>query len=290
MKKILIIGGRGQLGQCLQAELMPDANLNVIFLSSAEADVSSLDSLRKTVDFHKPDVLINCAAYTAVDRAEDEPEQAFLLNEQGPANLADICKEQDAFLIHISTDFVFRGDVTVPLAETVHTDPLSIYGKSKQKGEEVLLSQIPNQCLIIRTSWLYSEFGHNFLKTMLRLSSEKTSVGVVWDQVGTPTYARDLAIFIWTCIEQNTPATGILHFSNEGVASWYDFAAAIFDFSGIPIELLPLKTEDYPAKAIRPRYSVLDKTKAKQVLDIRIDHWAQALKRCLARIDSANSK
>lgn len=285
MKKVLVIGGNGQLGQCLRVVMEDHSGVEAVFMSSSEANILQGETLMEAVSMHQPQLVINCAAYTAVDLAEDEPEKAYSLNAEGVLNLATVCQKQGLFLIHISTDFVFPGDIPLPLDETAVTNPLSVYGKSKLKGENILEAMLPDQSLIIRTSWLYSEFGNNFLKTMLRLAREHDSLGVVCDQVGTPTYARDLANFIWTCVEQDQCPSGILHFSNEGLASWYDFAAAIFDFSGLSVEMRPLRTEAYPTKATRPKFSVLDKTKAKEVVPVKIEHWVQALKRCLTHLE-----
>lgn len=282
MKKILVFGGAGQLGQSLNVECSAFPGLDLTFLSSSEADITQMGSLRKVFDIHTPDAVINCAAYTAVDLAEEEEERAFQINAQGAENLAEACADFGVFLVHVSTDFVFPGDWPEPLKEEDKTGPKSVYGSSKLKGEQSIQARLKDTSLIIRTGWLYSEFGHNFLNTMLRLGKTKDKLGVVVDQVGTPTYARDLASFILSCLDQELYPSGLFHFSNEGVASWYDFAAAIFARSGDTLELRPLRSKAYPTPAERPRFSVLDKSKAKEKLKIDIDHWQRALDRCMA--------
>ncbi|GAA4424865.1 dTDP-4-dehydrorhamnose reductase [Pontibacter saemangeumensis] len=283
MNKAIVIGASGQLGQCLQAVVKEKNAGNFIFLSRKEADIADEDSLRSAFTTHAPAYCINCAAYTAVDKAEDEPEVSRQINRDGVISLSKLCREFGTTLIHISTDFVFSGNSLHPLSETDDTAPVNIYGATKLEGEQAIPGYIPNY-FILRTSWLYSEFGNNFVKTMLRLGREKDELRVIWDQIGTPTYAMDLAEVIFHIIETNNTAYGIYHYSNEGLTSWYDFAKAIFELSHIPVRVVPVRTSEYITKAKRPAFSVLEKTKAKQNLGIKIPHWRESLKTCLSRM------
>lgn len=281
MSKILVFGGRGQLGQSLQAVAGDDERL--VFLSSKEADVCNEIQLAALFTSYKPDIIINCAAYTAVDKAEDEIEKAQLLNTKAPAILAKLCKQYNVELIHISTDFVFAGNKTGWLNELDATEPIGVYGQSKLDGERAI-QQIWEKHFIIRTSWLYAEYGNNFVKTMLRLAKEKEQLNVVADQVGSPTYAVDLAKVIFEIIDFSDRAYGIYHYSNDGVASWYDFAHSIFELSNQIIALSPIPTTAFPTPAKRPAYSVLDKSKIKKQFNIQIPHWRDSLKACLKKI------
>jgi len=228
------------------------------------------------------DVVVNCAAYTNVDKAEDECEIADLINHIGVKNLAETCKERDGFLIHISTDYVFDGTKNTPYTETDKTKPLGVYGETKLRGENAIISS-GCEYVIIRTSWLYSSFGNNFLKTMQRLTAEKESLKVVFDQVGTPTYAGDLSNVIHTIIQKDEAdiKNQIYHFSNEGVCSWYDFAIAINEASGHNCNVQPCHSIEFPSKVTRPSFSVLDKTRIKNVLGIEIQYWHDSLYRCI---------
>ncbi|WP_161891008.1 dTDP-4-dehydrorhamnose reductase [Pontibacter russatus] len=283
MNKAIVIGASGQLGQCLQAVAKEKNAGNLIFLSREEADIADAASLRAFFAAHQPAYCINCAAYTAVDKAEDEPELSRQINRDGVISLSQLCREFGTTLIHVSTDFVFPGTALHPLSETDAAAPVNIYGATKLEGEQAIPGYIAN-FFIIRTSWLYSKFGNNFVKTMLRLGREKDELRVIWDQVGTPTYAMDLAEVISHIMETNNTAYGIYHYSNEGLASWYDFAKSIFELSHISVRVLPVRTSEYITKARHPAYSVLDKSKIKQNLGIEIPYWRDSLKTCLSRI------
>lgn len=271
------------MGQCLQSVVKGKNTDNFIFLSRDEANIAVEDSLRSAFSEYDPAYCINCAAYTAVDKAEDEPERSRLINRDGVISLSKLCQEFGTTLIHISTDFVFPGNNLHPLSETDATAPVNIYGATKLEGEQAIPGYI-NNYFIIRTSWLYSEFGNNFVKTMLRLGREKAELRVIWDQIGTPTYAMDLAHVIFRIIETDNTDYGIYHYSNEGLTSWYDFAQAIFELSHIPVKVVPVRTSEYITKAKRPAFSVLDKTKIKQNLGIEIPYWRDSLKICLSRM------
>jgi len=278
MSKILVLGGQGQLGQALASESAGDGRF--VFLTSEEADITDEEQLKQVFEKHEPTCIVNCAAYTAVDKAEDEPLLAARLNADALLTIAGLCKRYGADLVHISTDFVFEGTQAYPLGEGDLTKPIGVYGKTKLAGEENIQKLVEN-FIIIRTSWLYSEFGHNFAKTMLRLAKERDSIKVVADQVGTPTYARDLAKGILQIINQPDKVYGVFHYSNEGVASWYDFAHEIVDLSGNAVQVAPIKSEEFPTKAQRPSYSVLDKSKIKAAYRLSIPHWRDSLKVCL---------
>lgn len=269
---LLVTGANGQLGNELKP-LLPDA----IFTDSDMLDITNSAAVEKFVRENNIDTIINCAAYTAVDRAESEPEQATFVNSIGPNNLA----KTGAKLIHISTDYVFDGKNYRPYVETDPTDPQSVYGKTKHMGE-VAVMESATTAIIIRTSWLYSSFGNNFVKTMRRLGDERDSLNVIFDQVGTPTYAADLAAAIVQIIPQIKPGQKeIYHFSNEGVCSWYDFAAEIMKVSGLRCVVNPIMGKDYPLPAPRPFYSVLNKAKIRADFGIEIAHWSDALRRCI---------
>jgi dTDP-4-dehydrorhamnose reductase len=283
MSNIVVFGASGQLGQCLKSVALKDRIANIYFLSSSEADISSPEALKKAFETYKPQYVINCAAYTAVDKAEDEQEAALKINKTGVVNLSHACAEHHSILIHISTDFVFKGDKAKPLTEQDETKPISIYGQTKLDGEKAIES-ILNKFYIIRTGWLYSVYGNNFAKTMLRLGAEKEELKIIADQVGTPTYAIDLASTILQIISSGSTAYGIYHFSNEGVTSWYDFAKAIFDLSGSKVKAIPVKTEEYFTKATRPAYSVLDKSKIKKEFNLEIPYWRDSLITCINKL------
>ncbi|MDO1447813.1 dTDP-4-dehydrorhamnose reductase [Rhodocytophaga aerolata] len=283
MHTIVVFGASGQLGQCLQ-KLAREQNLEQInFLSSQQANILDVDTLQKVFAEYKPAYCINCAAYTAVDKAEDEAEQAMKLNRDGVSNLSRLCREQDATLIHISTDFVFSGSHHLPLTESEDTLPINVYGESKLAGEKAVVA-LTQKHFIIRTSWLYSEYGNNFVKTMLRLGKEREQLKVIWDQVGSPTYAMDLATCILSIIKSKTSQYGLYHYSNEGVASWYDFAQAIFELSRMAVKVTPVRSAEYLTKARRPAYSVMDKSKIKRTLGIAIPYWKHSLQTCINRL------
>ena len=272
--KVLITGAKGQLGTEL-SQLLPNAVLTDV----AELDITDLAAVRNFVSQNKIGAIINCAAYTAVDKAEDDIPAANMINVIGPENLAKTgCK-----IVHISTDYVFDGRGYKPYTPDDETNPISVYGKTKRAGELGVLKNAP-EAVIIRTAWLYSPYGNNFVKTMRRLGAERETLNVVADQVGTPTYAADLAGAIVRILPQITKeTTGIYHYTNEGVCSWYDFATAIMAESGLKCHVNPIPTLAYPTRATRPFYSVLDKSKIKETFGIQIPHWQDALKRCLTR-------
>lgn len=274
---VLVIGGKGQLGQALQFISDKYPFISFHFASSAEADIADKNSLHSIFTLLKPDFCINASAYTAVDKAETETEQAYKINVTGAKNLAETCKQFDVPLVHVSTDFVFDGQKQTPYTETDATCPQGVYGLTKLQGEQAIAATF-EKYFIIRTSWLYSAFGNNFMKTMLRVANERDELHVVDDQIGTPTLATDLAEAIIQILQSGKPAYGIYHYSNEGVASWYDFAKEIFNLKDVKIKLNPIPTSAYPTPAKRPKYSVLDKAKIKAVFGIRIKDWKDALK------------
>ncbi|CAM3319002.1 dTDP-4-dehydrorhamnose reductase [Flavobacterium longum] len=274
---VLVTGGNGQLGQALQyvAPDFPDVTFH--FAASSEADITDTGSLSSAFAQIKPDICVNAAAYTAVDKAESEPEKATLINVVGARNLAETCLRYDVTLIHISTDFVFDGQKSTPYKESDTTNPTGVYGQTKRDGEQAI-AQVGGKYFIIRTSWLYSQFGANFMKTMLRLAGERDIISVVNDQIGTPTHAIDLARAIATIIRSGKAAYGIYHYSNEGVASWYDFARKIFEVNDIRVNVKPIPTAEFPTPAKRPAYSVLDKSKIKETFQIEVPDWETSLK------------
>lgn len=282
MNNILVTGTNGQLGHEIQNLSLEYPHHTFTFIDRTILDLSDLSA---TEDFFKDnrfDAIINCAAYTAVDKAESENELADTINHRFVSMLAKIAKRDDSKLIHISTDYVFNGQNHRPYVENDPTDPQGIYGKTKCAGEKAILEICPKNTIILRTSWVYSAYGNNFVKTMLRLGRERDSLGVIFDQTGTPTYARDLASVILEIIpkvDNQTPA--IYHYSNEGVASWYDFAKAIFELSGVTCEVNPITTDQYPTPASRPHYSVLNKSKIKNDFNVAIAYWRDSLQSCL---------
>jgi len=286
---ILVIGASGQLGQELRVAAEGSAQ-HYTFASRSELDVTDQLAIRHFVQDHHIDTIINCSAYTAVDRAEDEPEEADRINHQAVAALAALAKAQGLYLIHISTDYVFAGDSHRPITEEETPRPQSVYGRTKLLGEDAI-RRAGCRALILRTSWLYSTYGANFLKTMCRLMQERQELSIVFDQIGTPTYARDLARFIVSYLEQDkgTRQEGTYHFSDEGVASWYDFAEAIRHRMGYSCQLHPIRSEQYPTKATRPSYSVLDKAKLKRDFGITLPHWQTSLEDCLNQLTSTET-
>ena len=270
--KILITGARGQLARCL-SDLLPDA----LKTDVGELDITDADAVQSYVDSNQVGTIVNCAAYTAVDRAEDDFDTAAKINIQGPRNLA----QTGARLIHISTDYVFDGRGYRPYTPQDPTNPLSVYGRTKREGELAVLEHAQT-AVIIRTAWLYSAYGHNFVQTMRALGTDRSEINVVADQVGTPTFAGDLARAI-TDILPRVPARhrDIYHFTNEGVCSWYDFAVAIMAGSNLSCRVNPIPSSAYPTRATRPFYSVLDKAKIKDTFNISIEHWTKGLARCL---------
>jgi len=283
--KILVLGASGQLGQCLK-KVAAERNISDIsFPSEQDGNILAPDLLELLFSREKPEFVINCAAYTAVDKAEDEIDICRKVNRDGAENIAKICSKFDCTLIHVSTDFVFKGNVPQLLSETDPAEPENVYGLTKLEGENAI-ADVLEKHFTIRTSWLYSEFGNNFVKTMLRLGKERDELGVIIDQAGSPTYAIDLAGAIFDIIHSESSAYGIYHYSNEGVTSWYDFARTIFDISQTEVYVKPVKTVEYVTKAVRPAYSVMDKTKIKNTFGIKIPYWRGSLKTCLERLNS----
>jgi len=285
---ILITGANGQLGNEMRRVSINSKN-RYIFTDVAELNITDKDAIRKMIDGEKISVVVNCAAYTNVDKAEDDETTADLLNNKAVKNIAEACKELDATLIHISTDYVFQGDKNTPRKEDEHTNPMGAYGRTKLAGEESV-KHSGCKYIIIRTAWLYSPFGKNFVKTMRKLTSDKDSIKVVFDQVGTPTYAGDLAAVIYKIIENNMLGkTGFYHFSNEGVCSWYDFAQEICALSGNSCDVEPCHSDEFPSKVQRPSFSVLDKTKIKETFDVKIPYWKESLEKCIKELEEQES-
>ena len=281
--KILITGCNGQLGNEMQ--LLEKENPQHTYYNTdvAELDITNQEAIEAFVEAHQIDGIVNCAAYTAVDKAEDNEALCQLLNAEAPAYLAHAIGKRGGWMIQISTDYVFDGTKHTPYVEDDETCPNSVYGKTKLVGE-LNVQKLCERSMIIRTAWLYSTFGNNFVKTMIRLGNEKPELGVIFDQIGTPTYARDLAVCIMTAINQGV-IPGIYHFSNEGVISWYDFTKAIHRIAGIKdCKVRPLHTEEYPTPANRPHYSVLDKTKIKQTYGIEVPYWEESLAECIKKL------
>jgi len=278
MSKILVTGANGQLGRCLKDQSIKARDMDFIFVSSKELNIENQEAINYFFEKENFDFCINCAAYTAVDKAEVEKDKAFNTNCLGVKYLSMACQKNNVDLIHISTDFVFNGNSSLPYKEEDETFPLSVYGETKLQGEQEIRSRMKNY-YIIRTSWLYSQYGHNFLKTMLRLSQTHKELNIVNDQIGTPTYANDLAQTIFLLINSPETKYGIYHYSNEGRATWFDFAKAIFEENNIKITIKPINTIDYPTPAKRPKYSVLDTSKIKKTLKINIPNWRDRLKK-----------
>lgn len=282
MISVLVTGANGQLGECIKSLQSKYANINFVFTNRVNLDITNYHDLNNYFNSKRFDWCINCAAYTAVDKAESQKSQAYLVNVEGVENLAKITKEKNTKLIHISTDFVFDGDSCKAYTENSKANPLGVYGITKRQGELALMES--NNCFfIIRTSWLYSEYKNNFLKTMLRLEKDRDEISVVSDQIGSPTYAKDLASIILTIISQNSEAYGIYHFSNEGVASWYDFAKAIFNITKSKIYVNPIASFEYPTPAKRPSFSVLNTNKIKKEFSLTIPYWRDSLKEAISK-------
>lgn len=280
---ILVFGGKGQLGQCLKKVADNRGIGGLVYLDELEGNILDSTLLENLFTTYNPTYAINCAAYTAVDKAEDEIELARLINKTGAANVAKVCAQFNTTLIHISTDFVFEGNDPKALNEEDIVEPINVYGLTKLEGE-VAVSELAKKYFILRTSWLYSEFAANFVKTMLRLGAEREELGVIVDQVGTPTYAVDLAGCVLDIINSKSEVYGLYHYSNEGVTSWYDFAKAIFELAKCPVSVKPFKTIEYPTKAARPVYSVMDKSKIKNTFNIQIPYWRDSLAVCIQNI------
>lgn len=286
MSKILVTGANGQLGNEMRKQASASKMNRYVFTDVEELDITNLEAIRLLVHQEEIKLIVNCAAYTNVDKAEDDREMADLINNKAVENLARVCKEADATLIHVSTDYVFSGNKNTPCREDEPTNPLGVYGQTKLAGEK---SVQRSNCkyLIFRTAWLYSTFGKNFVKTMMQLTAQREKLSVVFDQVGTPTYAGDLASLIFDIVERKLydKFSGVYHYSNEGVCSWYDFATEIAAFSGNnSCDIQPCHSEEFPTKVKRPAFSVLDKTKVKVDFNCNIPHWKVSLHKCMEEL------
>ena len=283
MKKIIILGAKGQLGNEFQELEKQFPSFTFFFYDVAEMDIVNKDLVEKGISEIKPDYVVNCAAYTAVDKAETDKELAYAINSEAVRNIAVACAVNGVKFIHISTDYVFDGEASEPYNEDSPVNPFSVYGLSKLHGEKEAL-QADKEVIIIRTAWVYSTYGNNFVKTMLRLMKTKPEIGVVADQYGSPTYARDLAVAIMQIISDGKWVPGIYHFTNDGVINWFDFASEIKKLSGLSCVIHPITTEQYPTPAKRPKYSVLDKTKIQRTFGIKLKNWKESLEDCLRKM------
>tara|TARA_B100000767_G_C19766755_1_gene537930 strand:- start:2589 stop:3452 length:864 start_codon:yes stop_codon:yes gene_type:complete len=286
MNNILVTGGNGQLGSELK-EIAPNyQDYNFLFTDVKDLDITNHTTVAAFIESNNITVIINCAAYTAVDKAESEPELSDAINYLAVANFAQIAKDKNIKLIHISTDYVFDGTNHKPYVETDIPNPQSVYGQTKLDGEQAMQQINPANSVILRTSWVYSKFGNNFVKTMLRLADSRDEISVVADQIGTPTNAADLAEAILTILPKISNETiEVFHYSNEGVCSWYDFAKAIFEIEGLPIKVNPIESSQYPTPAKRPFFSVLNKNKIKKKYKMEVPFWRDALKECLNKVE-----
>jgi len=282
MKTVLVTGSYGQLATCIRDNIDSYPEVKFVFTDLPELDITKKNQVFDFFNNNDFSWCVNCAAYTDVDKAESEKQIAHQVNELGVSNLAHACKEFKAKLIHISTDFVFSGKSSIPYSENDKAEPMSVYGYSKLEGERSIDS-IFNDYFIIRTSWLYSEHGKNFFKTMLNLSKIKNEINIIFDQIGAPTYAGDLVKVILKIIALESDKFGLYHYSNEGVASWYDFAMAIIDENKYKVIVNPIRTGQYPAAATRPKYSVLDKSKIIKAFQIEIPYWRHSLKEVIKK-------
>jgi len=286
--KVLVTGANGQLGSEIKSRVLEFPEFEFLLTDVEELDLTDFDAVQQFCEKEQPAFIVNCAAYTAVDVAETDAELATLINKKVPEFLGKVARLIDAKVIHVSTDYVFDGMACRPYTEADLVDPDSVYGKTKLNGEIALVKEDP-KAIIIRTSWLYSAYGKNFVKTMTKLGEERDELTVVCDQVGTPTYAADLADAILTILKQTANddsnwKAGIYHYSNEGVCSWYDFAKAIHELQEISCSVHPISTEEYPTPAKRPAYSVLDKSKIKRNFGISIPYWRDSLKVCIEKM------
>ena len=280
MKNILITGANGQLGSEIRVASAHFPQFRFFFTDVTELDICNREAVHAYMAENHMDGIVNCAAYTAVDKAEDDAETCYRINRDAVKNLAEAAREYKLDIIHVSTDYVFDGKSYLPYTEVMPVNPSSVYGKSKLEGERILMEICP-EAVIVRTSWLYSSFGNNFVKTMLRLGQERDKLNVIFDQVGTPTYAADLAVALLSILAAGKPAAGIYHYSNEGVCSWYDFTRSIHRLAGISCDLVPIESKEYPVRTPRPHFSVLNKAKIKQTYGIEIPHWEDSLEKCI---------
>lgn len=283
MKTVLVTGANGQLGNSIRQRVAGYPGYAFLFTDVDTLDICDASAVHAYVKEKKVDYVLNCAAYTAVDKAEEDEALCLRINRDAVRNLGEAAHRVGARVIHVSTDYVFDGTNYLPYVETDVTCPASVYGRTKLAGEQALQEACPD-AVIIRTAWLYSEYGNNFVKTMLRLGNEKDEIRVVFDQIGSPTYAGDLAVAILTILEKAEGGSfvpGIYHFSDEGVCSWYDFTVKILQLAGLKARVLPIETKDYPAKAARPHFSVLNKAKIKATYGLTVPHWEESLHACL---------
>ncbi|HWB62644.1 MAG TPA: dTDP-4-dehydrorhamnose reductase [Chitinophagales bacterium] len=280
MLKVLITGAHGQLGSEINFLSSLLETHNFVFTDKDDLDITNAAAVQDLIAGGKYSTVINCAAYTAVDKAESEKEIAYKINADAAGYLAKACSETGAQYVHVSTDFIFDGSIARPLLEDDTPNPLGIYGASKLEGEKLTLANNPH-AIIFRTAWVYSSFGANFVKTILRLCKERESINVIYDQVGSPTYARDLAGAILKVVQSPSPKPGVYNYSNEGVASWYDFAVAIRDMAGLKTKINPIETSQYPTPAARPKYSLLNKKKVKETFGLEIPYWRDSLEQCM---------
>ncbi|WP_418359205.1 dTDP-4-dehydrorhamnose reductase [Sphingobacterium detergens] len=281
--KILLTGANGQLGSEIKDLSNNYSTDSFVFLDREEMPLDDLTKVREVLERLSPDLIVSAGAYTAVDKAESEADLVDIINHQAVAVMARWVVENDRKLIHISTDYVFQGNSSRPLKEEEPTDPINVYGLSKQRAEEAIISSGAD-AVIIRTAWVYSTYGANFVKTMIRLMTEKEEISVISDQIGSPTYAKDLAQAILDIAQSEYWLKGIYHFSNEGETSWYDFALAIQEFVGLDCKINPITTEEYPTPAKRPKYSLLDKAKIRETFELTIPAWKESLSHMLARL------
>ena len=276
MKTVVVTGANGQLGKSIHRVAQDHQEMKFIFTDVAELDITNNEEVNTFFEFNKIDYCINCAAYTSVDKAEDEADKAFLINAKAVKNLAEACKSTETTLIHVSTDFVFDGTKRTPYTEADAPNPLSVYGKSKLQGE-AYIQEIWDKHFIVRTSWLHSEYGNNFVKTMLRLAETRDEISVVNDQIGSPTYAGDLVSFLLEIIDKSSKDYGLYHYSNEGNISWYDFAIEIFKQHKKAVRVVPIPASAYPTAATRPAYAVLDLQKVNKKMKSQIYYWDMRL-------------
>ncbi|MEI6554028.1 MAG: dTDP-4-dehydrorhamnose reductase [Paludibacter sp.] len=280
MTTILITGSKGQLGNEMQQAAVRYPQFNYIYTDVDELDICDKTALNAFVKANSVDFIVNCAAYTAVDKAEDDVELCYKINSDAVRNIGEVATSNGIKVVHVSTDYVFDGTNHIPYTENQEVCPATVYGKSKLAGEQALIENC-KEVVIIRTAWLYSSFGNNFVKTMMKLGTERDSLNVIFDQIGSPTYAADLAEAILKVISAENFVPGIYHFSDEGVCSWYDFTKTIHKIAGISCNVQPIESKDFPARTPRPHYSVLNKAKIKSTYGITIPHWEESLEKCI---------
>jgi len=285
MQTILVTGSNGQLGNEMQKAAANYSSFNYIYTDVAELDICNKNALSEFVQTNNVDIIVNCAAYTAVDKAETDIELCNKINCEAVQNIGEVATANNIKVVHVSTDYVFDGTNYLPYTEEMAVCPATMYGKSKLEGEIALLETC-KQSVILRTSWLYSSFGNNFVKTMIKLGTERDALNVIFDQVGTPTYAADLADAILSILMHKEFIPGTYHYSNEGVCSWYDFTKTIHRMCGITCDVKPIESKDYPTPTPRPHYSVLNKAKIKSTYQINIPHWEDSLKKCIEALNA----